>query len=1024
MVTNSAMMHVINHNEFFLLDGNNHPHRLCLVTYYLPENFQPTVLPHGNSKQNKPYYPTLPSTMSAIKEKFQSGKDGPKRVVSEVSSMVGGVLCASDACELPRNEQQVSDLKQRQKKNVIPGANSCDELAVVMQKAYLEECNQHFIREVKTLREPGIVVAVDRQLDDLVRFCTDDAEFGILTVDPTFSLGAFDVTVTTYRHLMLKCRRTRNYPAFIGPVLIHFKKSFSTYLFFSSTLVGLRPQLSHLKSFGTDGELALHQAFKHSFPSAVHLLCTIHARRNIKSKIREMGISESVQLIILGDIFGKQVGSQYIEGLIDAENDQQYENGLQSLIGKWKTLDISEDGPVCSFTKWLLQYKNAAIKEGLLRCNRQRAGLGDPPSQFTTNASESVNALLKNKMDYKKHELSVFLDKLKEVIDEQERELERAIIGRGKYEFCTDFQYLVKKESDWFLKMSGVQREAHLKKVAKANLRKVTVTSHCSNLSSIHLTESSEETHQTQMKRCDDYNWLTAPQNRISTDPLNYRETTLSSKYLDNYSGSSQHEACSKASQCSKPTCSHGSQCQLTDGQVTHCGQHLEKSVSFQQDEFEIPNEYNRPTCSRRLFGSQHQPFGDDYSLPGTAVCTTITSDICPTVSQSPIQTCTSLASHQYASSAVRLTNRTQSATFSSSFDSNLSVAISDFSGSVITPIEVLKAIWKKASDLLQEPNSLSLAPGQGDNARMVRSYSGSRPHLVIRKRNGQYACDDKCPNWRSLGICAHSVAAAEDNHELLLFVRWFTKAQKVPNITKLATTEMPAGRGRKGSRAPPKKRPKVQPESRVPFSVVSGAQGKYASGALPQTQEALSSIDGVSSSLHTESSSTTSSGTAAVTLSIGSAVDTPGNLVMTTGQVNIHSPTEVTYHNMPVVPPPPPPPPLIRCTSTSPDSSPFTLAFITGNIRVCRGCRQRYPKPTLAPLNLCVRHQEWQQFTAPSGDPQTRYGNVYYHCNIPCIRARWPQFNSSMLLIPPTMLVQLLPSHTQYLSEHMPGRL
>ena len=74
MVTNSATVHVINYNITLLdilLDGNNHPHRLCLVTYYLPENFQPTVLPHGNNKQNKPYYPTLPSTMSAIKEKFQ-----------------------------------------------------------------------------------------------------------------------------------------------------------------------------------------------------------------------------------------------------------------------------------------------------------------------------------------------------------------------------------------------------------------------------------------------------------------------------------------------------------------------------------------------------------------------------------------------------------------------------------------------------------------------------------------------------------------------------------------------------------------------------------------------------------------------------------------------------------------------------------------------------------------------------------------------------------------------------------------
>ena len=76
------------------------------------------------------------------------------------------------------------------------------------------------------LHEPGIVVAVDCQLDDLVRFCTNENNFGILIVDPTFSLGAFDVTVITYRHLMLECRHTNNHPAFIGPVMVHFKKIF------------------------------------------------------------------------------------------------------------------------------------------------------------------------------------------------------------------------------------------------------------------------------------------------------------------------------------------------------------------------------------------------------------------------------------------------------------------------------------------------------------------------------------------------------------------------------------------------------------------------------------------------------------------------------------------------------------------------------------------------------------------------------------------------------------------------------
>ena len=79
---------------------------------------------------------------------------------------------------------------------------------------------------MKTLREPAIIVALDRQLDDLVRFCTYD-EFRILTVDPTFSLGDFDVTITAYRQLIPWSKRSSEHPVFIGPVMVHYKKSFS-----------------------------------------------------------------------------------------------------------------------------------------------------------------------------------------------------------------------------------------------------------------------------------------------------------------------------------------------------------------------------------------------------------------------------------------------------------------------------------------------------------------------------------------------------------------------------------------------------------------------------------------------------------------------------------------------------------------------------------------------------------------------------------------------------------------------------
>ena len=84
----------------------------------------------------------------------------------------------------------------------------------------------------------------------------------------------------------------------------------------------------------------------------------------------------------------------------------------------------------------------------MLRSKRRQCGLGDPPSSFTTNASESINAVVKNRVDYKKSDVPVFLDNLKAVIDEQQRELERAIVDKGKYRFRQRFKGLVKTEDE------------------------------------------------------------------------------------------------------------------------------------------------------------------------------------------------------------------------------------------------------------------------------------------------------------------------------------------------------------------------------------------------------------------------------------------------------------------------------------------------------------------------------------------------------------------------------------------------
>jgi len=117
------------------------------------------------------------------------------------------------------------------------------------------------------------VLATDSQLHDLAKFSSNPEEFCIVTVDPTFNLGDFEVTPITYRHLLLISQRSGKSPVFPGPMLVHYHKDFRTFLYFASTLVGLCPQLERLQAFGTDGETALIEAMAHEFGFATHLLC-------------------------------------------------------------------------------------------------------------------------------------------------------------------------------------------------------------------------------------------------------------------------------------------------------------------------------------------------------------------------------------------------------------------------------------------------------------------------------------------------------------------------------------------------------------------------------------------------------------------------------------------------------------------------------------------------------------------------------------------------------------------------------
>ena len=190
-------------------------------------------------------------------------------------------------------------------------------------------------------------------------------------------------------------------------------------------------------------------------------------------------------------------------------------------------------------------------------------------------------------MDYKKNELPEFLDKLKSVIVE----MERAIIGRGKYELCKQFKKMEKTEDEWFRKMTFAQRQAHMKR-----------------LSSL------------------------AVGSKVKAPLLN---------------------SLSKPSQSVEPS--------------------------------------NKQCCSRQLFPQSH-PSRDSLH--------------------------------------------------------KLSVSVDEFSDSVSIPSDVLNAIWNKAGELLSDSKAICMVPGGHCKDRIVKRSSSPTPHVIVTKKSGQFACDDKCPNW------------------------------------------------------------------------------------------------------------------------------------------------------------------------------------------------------------------------------------------------------------------------------------
>ena len=269
-----------------------------------------------------------------------------------------------------------------------------------------------------------------------------------------------------------------------------------------------------------------------------------------------------------------------------------------------------------------------------------------------------------------------------------------------------------------------------------------------------------------------------------------------------------------------------------------------------------------------------------------------------------------------------------------------LSVDVEAAATNLNVPLTCVEGIWKKANELIRNPDAIVPAPGQTPESRMVLSYSGKVPHLVTPTKGGGFSCDGNCPNWKSLGFCSHSIAVAELNEKLDVFITYLHKKNKSPNVTTLITSQMPSDRGRKGNSASRTRKAVQSPDSRLSMTI----GGNRVEGGVNFSP---------------------------VTISLS-----PPNYYYPWS-----SPYDPSVYSSVINPTP-----VVQ--------HPFTLCFIRGNISVCIGCQNWYPKTKQPPDNLCIKHQEWRQFTPHGTDiTQNKFSNVYYHCKPQCVWLRCPDF-------------------------------
>ena len=116
---------------------------------------------------------------------------------------------ASSVFEIPRGKQQIYSAKSRIRSSVTE-----DDVEELLK--YARDKGDLLLHH-SDFPEDRWVFGTFTMCSDLSKYTTSDLLSYPFCVDPTFKMGQLEVTPVVYKHLLLKSKRRKESPVFLGP---------------------------------------------------------------------------------------------------------------------------------------------------------------------------------------------------------------------------------------------------------------------------------------------------------------------------------------------------------------------------------------------------------------------------------------------------------------------------------------------------------------------------------------------------------------------------------------------------------------------------------------------------------------------------------------------------------------------------------------------------------------------------------------------------------------------------------------